>query len=118
MSHYLGLNMTIQSDAEDKVVTRIVTNTSTFFTRHIGLKMLGLEIKEDISILRIGRDDEEYIFIRERIYGLSIFISMGKIADELRKHQGFFSFGLSKLDIEFLKDEDPFGIFSPKKLTC
>jgi hypothetical protein len=43
---------------------------------------------------------------------------MGKVADKVHKHQGFFSFGLSKLEIKFLKDDDPFGIFSPKNLTC
>jgi hypothetical protein len=43
---------------------------------------------------------------------------MGKITDKLHKHQGFFGFGLGKLEIEFLKNNDPLGIFSPKDLTC
>jgi hypothetical protein len=43
---------------------------------------------------------------------------MGKIVDELHKHQVFLGFGLNKLKIQFLKDDDPFGVFSPKNLTC
>jgi hypothetical protein len=96
----------------------MVMNTMTFFTRDIGLKTLGLEINKDISIPRIRRAYEEQSFIRERISGLNIFINAGKVATKFRKHQGFFSFGLSKFKIEFLKDDDPFGIFGPKNLTC
>jgi hypothetical protein len=108
----------IQSVTDDKVATRMMANMMTLFTRDIRLKTLGLEIKKDISIPRIGCANEEQSFIGERISRLSIFISMGKVANKLRKHQGFFSFGLSKFKIEFLKDDDPFGIFSPKNLTC
>jgi hypothetical protein len=70
--------MTIQCVTDDKVAMRMVTNTSTFFMRDIGLKTLGLEIKKDVSIPRIRRVDEEQSFSKERIYGLSIFISMGR----------------------------------------
>jgi hypothetical protein len=80
--------------------------------------MLGLEIKKDISIPRIGHANDEKKFIEERIFGLSIFISIGKVADKLHKHQGFLGFELSKLEIKFLKDDDPFGIFSPNNLMC
>jgi hypothetical protein len=79
---------------------------------------LGLEIKKDVSIPRIKRANEEYRFIGETIYRLGVFINMGKITNELRKCQGFLGFGLGKLKIEFLKDDDPFGIFSPKDLMC
>jgi hypothetical protein len=87
---------------------RMVVNTMTFFTRDIGLKTLGLEIKKDISIPRIGCANEEQSFIRERIFGLSIFISMGKVTNKICKHQGHFRFGFSELEIEFINDNDPF----------
>jgi hypothetical protein len=45
----------IQSVIDDKVESRMVTNMMAFFTRDIGMKMLGLEIKKDISIPRIRR---------------------------------------------------------------
>jgi hypothetical protein len=108
----------IQSVTDDKVASRMVTNTTMFFMVDIGLKMLGLKINKDISIPRIRHANEEKRFIEERIYGLSIFISMGKITDMFCKHQEFFSFGLVKLEIELLKNNDPFGIFSPKDLMC
>jgi hypothetical protein len=49
----------IQSVTDDKVALRIVMNMTTFFTRDIGLKTLGLEIKKDVSIPRIERANED-----------------------------------------------------------
>jgi hypothetical protein len=109
---------TIQGVADDKITTRMVENTSMLFTGSVRLKALGLEVKEDVSIPRIRGADEEKSFIRERISRFDIFISMGEIADKLRKHQGLFGFGLRKFKIEFLKDDDPFRVFSPEHLTC
>jgi hypothetical protein len=90
----------------------------TFFTGDIRLKKLGLKINKDISIPRIIHANEEQRFIKERISSLGIFISMGKIADKFFKNQGIFIFGLGKLEIKFLKNIDPFGIFSPKEFPC
>jgi hypothetical protein len=108
----------IQSVADDKITMRMVVNTSTLFTGSVRLKALGLEIKEDVSIPRIRGADEEKSFFREIISRLDIFISMGEVADELRKHQGLFGFGLCKFKIEILKDDDPFRVFSPEHLKC
>ena len=96
----------------------MMANTSTLFTGSVRLEALGLEIKEDVSVPRNRGVDEEKSFVRERISRFDIFISMGEVADELHKHQGLFGFGLCEFDIEFLKDNDPFRIFSPKHLTC
>ena len=109
---------TIQGVADDKITTRMVANTSTLFMGNVRLKKLGLEVKEDVSIPRIKGADEEKSFIRERISRFDIFISMGEIADQFCKHQGLFGFGLCKFKIEFLKDDDPFRLFSPEHLTC
>jgi hypothetical protein len=108
----------IQGVTDDKVTTRMMVNTSTLFTGSVRLEALGLEIKEDVSIPRIRGVDEEKSFVRKRISRFDIFISMGKITDKLRKHQGLFGFGLRKFKIEFLKDDDPFRVFSPEHLTC
>jgi hypothetical protein len=108
----------IQSVTDDKVAMRMMANTTTFFTRDIKLKTLGLEIKKDISIPWVGGVDEEQSLIKERISGLSIFISMGKVVDKLHKHQRFFTFGLNKFAIKLLKYDDPFRIFSHKNLMC
>jgi hypothetical protein len=110
--------MAIQGVADDKVTKRMVANTSTLFTGSVRLKTLGLEVKEDISIPRIRGVDEEKSFIGERISRFDVFINTGEIADKLRKHQGLFGFGLRKFKIEFLKDDDPFRVFSPEHLTC
>jgi hypothetical protein len=110
--------MVIQGVADDKIMTRMVANTSTLFTGSVRLKALGLEIKEDVFVPRIRGADEEKSFVRERISRFDIFISMGEVADELRKHQGLFGFGIHKFKIEFLKDDDTFRVFSPEHLTC
>jgi hypothetical protein len=110
--------MVIQGVADDKVTTRMVANTLTLFTGSVRLKELGLEIKEDVSIPRIRGANEENSFVRERISRFNIFINMGKITDKLHKHQGLFGFGLHKFKIEFLKDDDPFRVFSLDHLTC
>ena len=110
--------MEIQGVVDNKVMTRMVANTSTLFTGNVRLKALGLEIKEDVSIPRIRGVDEEKSFIKERIFGFNIFISMGEVSDKLRKHQGLFGFGLRKFKIEFLKDDDPFRVFSLEHLMC
>ena len=86
----------------------MMADTTTLFMRDIGLKMLGLEINKDIARPRIKHADEEQSLIEERIFGLSIFISMWKVANNLCKHQIFLSFGLNKFKIEFLKENDPF----------
>jgi hypothetical protein len=109
--------MTIQGVADDKITMRKVVNTSTLFMGSVRLKTLGLEVKEDVSIPRIRGADEENSFIGERISRFDVFISTGEIADKLRKHQGLFGFGLRKFKIKFLKDDDPFRLFSPKHLT-
>jgi hypothetical protein len=49
----------IQHVTDNKVAMRMMADTTTLFTRDIGLKTLGLEIKKDISIPRVGRADEE-----------------------------------------------------------
>ena len=51
--------MAIQGVADDKIMTRMVANTTTFFMRDIGLKTLCLEIKKDVSIPRIRNANEE-----------------------------------------------------------
>jgi hypothetical protein len=108
----------IQGVTDDKITMRMVANTLTLFTGSVRLKALGLEIKEDVFLQRIKGVDEEKSFIRERISRFNIFISMGEITDKLRKHQGLFGFGLHKFMIEFLKDDNPFRVFSPEHLTC
>jgi hypothetical protein len=108
----------IQGVVDDKITTRMVVNTSTLFMENVRLKVLGLEVKEDVSVPRIRGVDEEESFIRERISRFYIFISKGEIADKLQKHQGLFGFGLRKFKIKFLKDDDPFRVFSPEHLTC
>jgi hypothetical protein len=110
--------MVIQSVINDKVAFIMVVNMTMFFTRDTGMKTLGLKIKKNISIPRVGHANEKHRFIGERITRLSFFISMGKIADKFCKNQGIFSFRLGKLEIKFLKNNDPFGILSPKELTC
>ena len=75
----------IQGVTDDKIMTRMVANTSTLFTLSVRLKALGLEVKEDVSVPRIRGADEEKSFVRERISRFDIFISMGEIADELCK---------------------------------
>jgi hypothetical protein len=65
------------------------------------------------EVLMRKRDSSE-----ERISRFDVFIGMRESIDELCKHQGLFGFGLHKFEIEFLKDDDPFGIFSPKYLMC
>ena len=77
--------MVIQGVTDDKVTTRMVANTSTLFTGSVRLKMLGLEVKEDVSVPRIRGVDEEKSFIGERISRFDVFISMREIADKLRK---------------------------------
>jgi hypothetical protein len=96
----------------------MMENTSTLFMGSVTLEALGLEIKDDVSIPRIGGADEEKSFFRKRISRFDIFISMGEIIDELYKHQGLFGFGLCKFKIKFLKDDDPFRVFSLENLTC
>jgi hypothetical protein len=108
----------IQGVTDDKITMRMVVNTSTLFTGSVRLKVLGLEVKEDVSMPRIRGDYEEKSFIGERISRFDVFISTREIADKIRKHQGLFGFGLCKFKIEFLKDDDPFRVFSPKHLTC
>jgi hypothetical protein len=110
--------MAIQGVTDDKIMTRIVANTSKLFTGSVRLKALGLEVKEDVSIPRIRGVDEEKSFVRERISRFDVFVNMGEIADKLRKHQGPFGFGLRKFKIEFLKDDDPFRVFASEHLTC
>jgi hypothetical protein len=108
----------IQGFTDDEITTRMVANMSTLFMRSVRLKTLGLEVKEDVSIPRIRGADEEKSFVRERISRFDVFINMGEIADKLHKYQGLFGFGLHKFKIEFLKDDDPFRVFSPEHLTC
>jgi hypothetical protein len=114
-----GVNTTaIQGVANDEITTRVVTNASTLFVRNVGLKTLGLKVEKNVSIPRIGGADVENRLIRERISRFNVFIDMRESTDNLYKHQGFFVFGLRKLDIEFLKNNDPFRISTPKYLTC
>jgi hypothetical protein len=108
----------IQGSANDKITVRMLENTSTLLTGSVRLKALGLEIKENVSIPRIRCVDEEKSFVRERISRFDIFIGMGEISNKLHKHQGLFGFGLRKFKIEFMKDDDPFRVFSPEHLTC
>ena len=98
-------------------MTRVVTDASTLFSRDVWLKTLGLKVEENVSVPRVRGADEEERFIRERISMFNAFIGTGESIDELSKHQGFFGFSLCKLEIEFLKNNDPFQIFSPKYLT-
>ena len=90
----------------------------TLFMGNVRLKALGLEVKEDVSVPRIRGADEENRFIGERISRFDVFIGMRESTYKLYKHHGFFGFGLHEFKIEFLKDNDPFRIFSPKYLTC
>jgi hypothetical protein len=110
--------MAIQGVVDDKITTRMVANTSMLFMRSVRLKELGLELKEDVSVLRIRGADEEKSFTGERISRFGVFISMRESTDKLCKHQGLFGFGLCKFKINFLKDDNPFRIFSPKYLMC
>ena len=86
----------------------MVTYASTLFSRDVGLKMLGLKVKENVSIPRVRGDDEEKRLIGKRVSRFVVFIGTWKSTYELGKHQGFFGFGFGKLKIEFLKDHDPF----------
>ena len=97
---------------------RVVTNASSLFTRDVGLKKLCLKVEENVSIPRIRGADEEERFIGERISWFNVFIGTRENTYELDKHQGFFGFRLRKLKIEFLENDDPVQIFSPKYLTC
>jgi hypothetical protein len=110
--------MAIQGVTDDYITTRMVANTSTLFVKNVRLRTLGLRVKEDVSVLRIRGVAEEKRFIRERISRFDVFIGTRESTDKLCEHQGFFGFGLCKFKIEFLKDNDPFRIFSPKYLTC
>jgi hypothetical protein len=96
----------------------VVTNASSLFTRDVGMKTLCLKVEENVSVPRIRGADEEERFIGERISRFDVFIDTRKSTDELGKHQGFFGFRLRKLKIEFLKNNNPFRIFTPKYLTC
>jgi hypothetical protein len=104
-----GVNTTVvQGVAEDEVTTRVVTYTSTLFSRDVWLKTLGLKVKEDVSIPGVRGADEEERLIGKRVSRFIVFIGTWESTDELDKHQGFFGFGLCKLEIEFLKNNDPF----------
>ena len=104
-----GVNTTaIQGVVDDKITTRVVTNTSTLFTRNVRLKTLGLKVKENVSILGVRGADEEERLIRKRVSRFNVFIGTWESTNELGKYQGFFGFGLCKLKIEFLKNNDPF----------
>jgi hypothetical protein len=96
----------------------MVVNTSILFMGSFRMKVLGLEVKEDVSILRIRGVYEEKSFFRERISRFDIFINMGEIADKLRKQQEILGFGLRKFKIEILKDDDPFRVFAIENLMC
>jgi hypothetical protein len=114
-----GVNTTaVQSVTVDEVTARVVMYASTLFSRDVWLKKLGLKVKEDVSIPRVRGADEEERLIRKRVSRFMGFIDTWESTDKLGKHQGFFGFGLCKLEIEFLKDHDLFQIFSPKYLTC
>jgi hypothetical protein len=114
-----GVNATtIQSIAEDEIMVRVVTDASTLFSRDVGLKTLGLKVKENVSIPRVRGDDEEERLVRKRVSKFIVFIGTWESTDELNKHQGFFGLSLGELEIEFLKNNDPFQIFSPKYVTC
>jgi hypothetical protein len=77
-----------------------------------------LEVKEDVFVPGIRGSDDERSFIGERISRFDVFLNTRESTDKLHKHQGLFGFGLCKFKIEFLKDDDPFRILSPKYLTC
>ena len=63
-----GVNTTVmQGVADDEITMRVVMNASTLFVRDVGLKMLGLEVKEDVSVPRIRGTDEEKSLIRENL---------------------------------------------------
>jgi hypothetical protein len=96
----------------------MVANTTTLFTGNVELETLDLKIEKNISMLRVRHANEEHRFIRKRIIGLSIFIGMGKIAYKFRKNQRLLILLFGKLEIKFLKNNNPFGIFSPKDLSC
>jgi hypothetical protein len=40
-----------------------------------------------------------------------------KIGHQFSEYQGFFGLGGKELEIEFLKDNNPFRIYSPKNMT-
>jgi hypothetical protein len=113
-----GVNtMVIQSVVEDEVTARVVMDASMLFARDDGLKTLGLKVEENVSVPGVRGADEEERLIGERVARFNVFIDTWESTDKLRKHQGFFGFSLRKLKIEFLKNNDPFRIFSPKYLT-
>ena len=104
-----GVNtMTIQSVSEDEITTRVVMDASTLFTRDVGLKTLSLKVEENVSIPGFRGADEEERLIGERVSRFNVCIDTWKRTDKLGKHQGFFGFGLCKLEIEFLENNDPF----------
>jgi hypothetical protein len=103
-----GVNTTeVQSVVEDEVTARVVTDASTLFSRDVGLKTLGLKVKENVSIPRVRGVDEEERLIRKRVSRFIVFIGTWESIDELGKHQGFFGLSLGKIKIEFLKNNDP-----------
>ena len=64
------------------------------FSRDVGLKTLGLKVKENVSIPRVRGADEEERLVRKRVSKFIVFIGTWESTDELEKHEGFFSLAL------------------------
>ena len=80
----------------------MVMATSTIVIGYIGLKYLGLEIYDQISIPQVGRAYQEQEFIQKGIIGLSFRDNTGKVTHQLCKNQGLLGSGLGKFEIKFL----------------
>ena len=82
-----GVDTTVvQSVAEDEVTARVMIDASTLFSRYVGLKTLGLKVKENVSITRVRGANEEERLIRKRVSRFIVFIGTWESTDELGKH--------------------------------
>jgi hypothetical protein len=81
-----GMNTTpLKGITKDNVLTGLILNTTTIYTRNIMPESLGLEIYDNVSIPYVVKTDEKERFVRKGIFFHNLCFSRGKVTYQFKK---------------------------------
>jgi hypothetical protein len=104
--------MMVKGITKDNILMGLIPNMMMIYKRYIRLKILGLEINDDVSIPYIIWADQKERFIRKIIFYHILCIIGGKVTYQLSKDQRFLWLGFLKLQIKLLENHNPLGVYA------
>jgi hypothetical protein len=83
-----GINNTaVKGITKDNVLTGLIPNATTIYTRNIEPESLGLEINDNVSIPDVVKTYQKERLIRKGIFYHSLCLSTGSVTYQLGKNQ-------------------------------